>query len=126
MLRPLALAIAAAVSLAACGNSSSPAPSPTGPFAGTILGQPFTPAEATALVLSQEATCTYGDIAATSTGIAFGFSTSTGLCDFITTNGACTNRANATTVSIVVIRANVSTGGHPGAVQPGTYALFTG
>ncbi len=130
MLRPLAAATAAALVLAACGDSNNTAPAPMTPFAGTIMGQPFTPAEATALVLSQEATCTYnysgGSITATATGIAFGFSTSTGLCKFIQDNGTCTNRANATTVSIIVVRASTAVGGHPGPVQPGTYALFAG
>ncbi len=130
MLRPLTTAAAAALVLAACGDSNNGAPAPMTPFAGTIMGQAFTPAEATALVLSTEATCTYsysgGSITATATGIALGFSTSTGLCTFITTNGVCTNRANATTVSILVVRANTAVGGHPGPVQPGTYALFTG
>ena len=126
MLRPLAAAAAAALSLAACGDSNTSAPAPTTPFAGTIMGTPFTPADATALVLSTEATCTYSDITATATGIALGFSTSTGLCQFIKDNGTCTNRANATTVSILVVRANTAIDGHPGPVQPGTYALFTG
>ncbi len=127
MLRPLATATAAALVLAACGDSNNtPAPSPATLFAGTIMGTPFTPAEATALVLSTEATCTYSGITATATGIAFGFSTSTGLCKFIQDNGTCTNRANATTVSILVVRANTAVGGHPGPVQPGTYAVYTG
>jgi len=126
MLRPLAAAAVALV-LAACGNSSSTAaPAAVTPFAGTIMGEPFTPAEETALVLSPEATCTYSGIDATATGIAFGFSSSTGLCAFVTQYGSCTNRANATTVSVVVVRANVSASGHPGPVQPGTYAVFAG
>lgn len=126
MLRPLAAAAAALV-LAACGDSNNtPAPAPMTPLAGTIMGQPFTPAEATALVLSQEATCTYSSITATATGIAFGFSSTTGLCAFVAQYGSCTNRANATTVSILVVRANTADGGHPGPVQPGTYAVYTG
>ncbi len=127
MLRPLAAATAAALVLAACGDSNNPAPAPMTPFAGTIMGQPFTPAEATALVLSQPATCTYSGITATATGLAMGFSSSSGLCAFVKQYGSCTNRANATTVSLLVVRANVTgTGTSPGPIQPGTYSVYTG
>jgi len=127
MVRPLAAATAAALFLAACGDSNTSASALTTPFAGTIMGQPFTPAGETALVLSQPSTCTYSGTTATATGIALGFSTSTGLCPFVKQYGSCTNRANATTVSLLVLRANVSgTGTSPGPVQPGTYAVFTG
>ncbi len=121
MLRSLACTLA--VLLAACGSSSSsspaPAPAPAPSFGGTVGGQPFTPADASALVLS-DATCSFSGTTASATGLAIGFGTFTGLCNVVTQGQGCAEKANATIVNVVVVRANVA-GAKAGPVQPGTF-----
>jgi hypothetical protein len=120
MLRSLACT-SAVLFLAACGDSSSssPAPPPASSFGGTVGGKPFVPADASALVLS-EATCAFGGTSASATGVAIGFGSFTGLCTFLTQHQGCAEKANATIVNLLVVRANV-VGGKAGPVQPGTY-----
>jgi len=124
MLRPLVAATAAVLLLAGCGDDS-PAPSGPSPFSGTIFGQPFTPAEGSGLTLS-ETTCTIEGTTGSGTGLAIrfgnGFGSVPGLCPFVQSNGVCANKANATTVDLLVARANLS-GGTAGPVQPGTYTI---
>jgi len=122
MLRSLALATAATVVvLAACGDSNSAPAAPT-PLAGTVAGQPFTPADGSAVVLAQ-ATCTVGGQTGNGTGLAVAFSTVAGLCDFAKANGVCTTQASSTTVDLLVVRANLGGGTVSGPVQPGTYTI---
>jgi hypothetical protein len=124
MLRSLAAAIAAALVIAGCGDSDDDAPAASTPpttLAGTVLGQPFTPVDASALVLSQ-ASCSFEGITASATGLAIGFGSFAGLCDIVTQNQLCGSKANATIVNLLLVRANVA-GGTASAVLPGTYAI---
>ncbi|HEX9400284.1 MAG TPA: hypothetical protein VF912_09260 [Anaeromyxobacter sp.] len=121
MLRPLAAA-SAALFLAACGSSSSsPAPSTPPSFQGTVLGQPFTPADASALVLGQ-ATCSFEGTTASATGLVIGFGSFSGLCSLVTQTLSCGTKANATIVNVLLVRANVAGQTAP-AVQPGTFPI---
>jgi len=123
MLRPLAATTAAVLLLAACGDSSS-APSAPTPLAGTVFGQPFTPADNGSALTLSEATCTIGGIAGSKTGLAIAFGSFSGLCTFATQNGICgnVNKANATVVTLSLVRANLA-GATAGAVQAGTYTI---
>ncbi len=123
MLRSLAAATAAALVVAGCGSSDDNTPAASTPpkLSGTIFGQPFTPVDASALVLSQ-ASCSFEGTTASATGLVVGFGSFSGLCDFVTQNKTCGTKANATLVNLLLVRANVI-GGTASAVQPGTYTI---
>jgi hypothetical protein len=121
MLRPLAAA-AAAVLLASCGDDGDDAAAAgPGGVSGTVMGQPFTAADAGALPLSA-ATCSFEGFEASATGLLLGFGSFPGLCTFVTQHQGCGTKANATIVNVLLLRANVL-GGSPGPVQPGTFAV---
>jgi hypothetical protein len=123
MLRPLAALAAAALVLASCGDDDDggAAAPPQQGVSGTAAGQPFTAADISALSLSQE-TCELAGVSASATGLLLGFGTFQGLCTFVTQNQGCANKANATIVTALIVRANVL-GGNPGPVGPGTYVV---
>lgn len=124
MRRPLVIAIAAVLALAACGSSSdggSAAPAPAPGISGTVLGQPFTAVDSSALALSS-ATCAFAGVNANATGLLLGFGSFQGLCSFVTQNQVCADKANATIVTVLLVRATVP-GGTAGPVQPGTFTL---
>jgi hypothetical protein len=124
MHRSLAAAFAALLA-ASCGSSDdSPAASTPPSLRGTVLGQPFTPADSSALVLGQ-ATCSFEGVTASATGLVVGFGSFAGLCGFVTQTQACGAKANATIVNLLLVRANVL-GRTATPVQPGTYALGGG
>ncbi len=124
MHRSLAAAFAALL-VASCGSSdSSPAASTPPSLGGTVLGQPFTPADASALVLG-EGTCSFEGTTASATGLVVGFGSFAGLCNFVTQTQSCGTKANATIVNLLLVRANVL-GRTATPVQPGTYALGGG
>lgn len=109
--------------LAACGSSSSSsaAPPPQSGITGTIAGQPFTAADTSAIALSQ-GTCSFGGTSANATGLVVGIGSFGGLCSFVTQHQLCGIKANATVVTLLLVRANV-TGSTVGPVQPGTYTI---
>ncbi len=117
------LAVTTAVVLTGCGSSSSGAASAPPGLSGTVLGQPFTPADSSALALSQ-ATCSFSGAPASATGLLIGFGSFQGLCAFVTQHQTCGAKANATILGLLVVRANV-TGGSPGPVQAGTYTIVS-
>src|SRR5512133_859822 len=108
MLRPLAASAAALLLLASCGDDGDGAAAPPAarPVSGTVLGQPFTAADATAVVLSR-ASCAFDGITASATGLVLGFSSFAGLCSFATQGQLCADKANATVVTALIVRANV-------------------
>jgi hypothetical protein len=123
MLRPLVASVAAVLLLASCGdddNGGAPAPPAARAVAGTLLGQPFTAADASALVLSR-ATCAFDGVNASATGLVLGFSSFSGLCSFVTQNQLCASRANAAIVTVLILRANLL--GNAAPVQAGTYTI---
>jgi hypothetical protein len=125
MLRSLATA-ASAAALVACGSSSSSSgasPPPAAALSGTLLGQPFTPADSAALVPGQ-GSCSLSSVTASATGLAVRFSSFQGLCSLMTSqNRACGTRANATVLTLLLV--NARRGGTAAAVQPGTYTITT-
>jgi hypothetical protein len=121
MLRSLVAAAAAALLVTACGDSDDGGPAPPPGISGTVSGQPFTPADASALVLSA-ATCDFDGTAANATGLLIGFGSFHGLCALVTGHAGCANKANATIVTALLVRANV-VGGDAGPVRPGTYTV---
>jgi hypothetical protein len=124
MLRPLAFAAFAALALAACGDDDddpAPAPGPQRGVSGTFMGQPFTAADSSALVLS-EGTCAIGGVNATGSGVLLGFGSVQGLCALVTQTQGCGTKANASIITALVVRANVL-GGSPGPVRTGTYTI---
>jgi hypothetical protein len=124
MLRLLGLLAAATLTLASCGDDDddgAPAPAPQQGVTGTVGGQPFTAVDTSALRLGEEV-CAIGGVAANASGLLLGFGTFQGLCAFVTQNQGCGSKANATIVTVLVARANI-TGASPGPVQPGTYTI---
>jgi hypothetical protein len=122
MLRSVAAAAAAALLVAGCGDDDTPAASAPPGISGTLFGQPFTPADSSALVLSSS-TCSFSGISANATGLLIGFGSFQGLCSFVTQNATCGNKANATIATLLVVRANVLPGATAAPVQPGTYTI---
>lgn len=120
--RPFAVLAALALGLASCGDDDDGAAAPPAarPVSGTVLGQPFTAADASALALGR-ASCDLGGITASATGLVLGFSSFPGLCSFVTQNQFCARKANATIVTVGILRANLA--GNAAAVQPGTYTI---
>ncbi|WP_041448317.1 hypothetical protein [Anaeromyxobacter sp. Fw109-5] len=110
--------------LGACGGDDGGGGGPAG-LRGTVLGQPFEPSDGAALRLTEEA-CLFetelSDVEANASALLVGFGTFGGLCDVARQTQACGGKANATTVSVLVLRANVL-GGAAGAVEPGTYPI---
>jgi hypothetical protein len=88
---------------------------------GTVLGQPFTPVDGSALVLGEK-TCTVAGFQASTTGVLLGFGSFQGLCSFVTSTQFCGVKANSTFVTALVARANVLGRTAP-AVVPGTYSV---
>jgi hypothetical protein len=124
MLRLLATVASAAV-LFACGSSSSGAssPPPAAALTGTLLGQPFTPADSAALLPGQ-GSCTLSSVTASATGLAVRFSSFPGVCSLMSSqNRTCGSRANATVLTLLVVSAKVGSTAAP--VQPGTYHIAT-
>lgn len=120
MIRSLFLMAAAALFVAGCGDDDD-APAPEPQLAGTILGQPFTPADGAAVALDG-ARCDFDGFDANATGLVLGFGDFQGLCALVTNSQGCGVKADATIVTAVVVRANVL-GGTPPSVGPGTYAV---
>lgn len=121
-MRRLVVAAASALALGGCGGSSSSSSSSAPPgVSGTILGQPFTAADASALELSP-ATCAFDGVNANATGLVVGFGSFSGLCSFVSQHQSCGTKASATTVTVIVVRANVAGGTAP-PVQPGTFTI---
>jgi hypothetical protein len=116
----LIIALAAAAALAACGDSDSSS-SPSGPASGTILGQPFTPAEVTALVVPSTP-CALPVVGTRNvSALAIGFSSFTGLCGFVQATGLCGDVASSLVVTATI--ANAPPGGAAPAIVPGTYPV---
>jgi hypothetical protein len=122
MLRSIVAAGIVSLLIAGCGDDDEPAASapPTG-VSGTVLGQPFQPVDSSGLVLSSD-TCSFSGFQARASGLLLGFGSFSGLCALVTQGQGCSTKANATIVTVLLVRANVA-GAAPGAVQPGTYAI---
>jgi hypothetical protein len=100
---------------------AAPSPPPAAALAGTLFGQPFTPADAAALLPGQ-GSCTLASVTASATGLAVRFGSFQGICSLMTSqNRTCGSRANATVLTLVVVSAK--RGGAAAPVQPGTYTL---
>jgi hypothetical protein len=129
MPRPLFVAAAAAaLVLTSCGddNKGAPAPPPATPLSGTVLGRPFTSADATALVLPPSSCDLYGlGVPVSTTGLVIGFGSFQGLCSVATQTKFCDGggKANATIVTVEILRINVADKTAT-PVRPGTYTIF--
>lgn len=122
-MRRIAAALVLVGVLGACGDDDDD--DEPARVRGTVLGQPFEPSDGGAVRLTEEV-CLFetdlGDIEANAAALLVGFGTFNGLCDVAQQAQACGGKANATTVSVLVLRANVQ-GGAAGAVEPGTYPI---
>jgi hypothetical protein len=122
-MRRIASALVLVGVLGACGGDDDGG-EPAG-LRGTVLGQPFDPSDGAAVRLTEEV-CLFetdlADVEANASALLVGFGTYGGLCDVAQQTQACGGKANATTVSVLVLRANVL-GGAAGAVEPGTYSI---
>lgn len=122
-----AAALVIAGVLASCGGGSDDDGGDEAPrgVRGTVLGQPFDARDGAALRLTEEV-CLFDtevtEIQANAAALLVGFGTFENLCGVAQQTGTCGGKANATTVSVLVLRANVQ-GGAAGAVQPGTYPI---
>jgi hypothetical protein len=112
--------------LAACGGGSDDGGdgAPAG-VRGTVLGQPFEPKDGASLRLTEEA-CIFqtelGEFQANAAALLVGFATFENLCGVAQQTAACGGKANATTVNLLVLRANVR-GETVGEIPAGTYPL---
>jgi hypothetical protein len=112
--------------MAACGGGGDGGGdgAPAG-VSGTVLGQPFDPRDGGAIRLTEEA-CLFdtnlGQIQANASALLVGFGTFEDLCGFAQRAAACGEKANATIVNVIVLRANVL-GGSAAPIQAGTYAI---
>lgn len=127
-MRRTAAALVIAGVLGACGGGGDDGDDGPARVRGTVLGQPFDPADGAAVRLTEEA-CLFetelaGDIQANAAALLVGFGTFDGMCGVAQQTAACGGKANATTVSVLVLRANVL-GAPVGAIQPGTYPIST-
>jgi hypothetical protein len=125
MVRSLIAASIAALLFVACGDddddgAAAPPPQTQLP-SGTVLGQPFTPVEGSALVLGQ-ATCDFDPVQASATGLLLGFGSFQGLCSLVTSSQGCGTKANGTIVTALLVRANVA-GGIAPPVVAGSYTV---
>lgn len=122
-MRRIAAALVLVGVLGACGDDDGD-DGPAG-LGGTVIGQPFEPRDGAAVRLTEEA-CLFdtelGEIEANAAALLLGFGSFDGLCEVAQQAAACGGKANATTVNVLVLRANVL-GGAAGAVQPGTYPI---
>ncbi|HSD20988.1 MAG TPA: hypothetical protein VLC54_13170 [Anaeromyxobacter sp.] len=112
--------------LAACGGGGDGGDGAPAGVRGTVLGQPFDPTGGAALRLTEEA-CLFdtglgGEIEANAAALLLGFGTFEDLCGVAQQTAACGGKASATTVNVLVLRANVL-GGAAGAVQAGTFPI---
>jgi hypothetical protein len=123
-MRRTAAALVIAGVLGACGGDDDGDGGPA-LVRGTVLGQPFNPADGAALRLTEEV-CLFdtdlGEIQASAAALLVGFGTFDGLCGVAQQTATCGGKANATTVNVIVLRANVL-GATVGAIQPGTYPI---
>jgi hypothetical protein len=116
---------ASAAVLVACGSSNTGTSSspPGAALSGTMFGQPFTPADAAALLPGQ-GSCSLSSVTAGVTGLAVRFSSFQGLCSLMTSeNRTCGSRANTTVLTLLVVSAKI--GGTAAPIQPGTYNITT-
>jgi hypothetical protein len=118
------------VMLAACGGGSS---SSGNPVSGTIGGQPFTPAEVSA-VLAGPATCSVASQTVNVKAFAVRLASFTGICADLQSDPLCRLRASAQSVTVVladvgaVSSPTLGTGTftvdpNPANVMPGSGAL---
>jgi hypothetical protein len=107
----------AALPLAGCGSSGGGQTQQ--PISGTILGAPFTPAGAAALVVAPSL-CNLGTDASL-TGVVLGFASFADVCGFAATSQLCGDKASALVVPVIVARARVATAGAVPPLGPGTY-----
>jgi hypothetical protein len=124
--------MAVALTFVGCGSSSSDGSSTGGGGgggggtlpSGTLAGTAFTPVDGTAAVLPPTA-CSVAGTGVNGNAVAIVFTNLAGTCSAYQAVGACNDKANATVVSAIVARVNV-TGGTATAIGPGTYALTPG
>jgi len=107
----------AAPLFAGCGSSGGGGPDQ--PISGTILGTPFTPTGAAALVVAPAA-CDLGtDVSLT--GVVMGFGSFADVCGFATSTELCGDKASALVVPVIVMRAREAASGAVPPLGPGTY-----
>jgi hypothetical protein len=127
-MRTVAAALVLVGVLGACGDDDDgdgDGDGGTALVSGTVLGQPFGARDGAALRLTEE-TCLFdtdlGQIQASAAALLVAFGTFENLCGFAQQTAACGDKANATTVNLIVLRANVQ-GGAAAAIQAGTYPV---
>jgi hypothetical protein len=129
------VSMAVALAVVGCGSSSSDGSSTGGGGgggggggntlpSGTLAGTAFTPADGTAAVLPPTS-CSVAGTGVNGNGVAIVFTNVAGTSGTYQSVGACNDKANATVVSAIVARVNV-TGGTAAAIGPGTYTLTPG
>ncbi len=116
--------LAVTTALVACGSSGGG----TGALSGTLAGAPFNPIEGGALIVPPtDCTVSLPGVGTSNvhfSGLLIGFGSYAGLCNFITTNGQCAEKANATLVNVEIVKGGLSQ--TQNAVGPGTYPVTTG